>query len=615
MRRYINLIVLLLCLCGTLYAQSPVLEKKVSLQYREMEIGDILKDLNKRYKLKFSYSSNVVPEKKKVSISIKNVMLKDALNDLFKETDVAFQVVGEQIVFKKGIRKNSSSLQKYRAQENNYQHVEVVHAPVLYDPKIHQEDLLASSNADFIIDTMPDDLGMEVPLLIEDDGYEPSKKDLKRKYKLEKQMLKLKFALIKDSLRRGGNTLSKLEMKYNYIEQKMKEEYYKLMYGPSKNKDIMDTAVTAPVDSLQKQDTTQKDKEKDYLYRPFQVTFVSPLGTNGQDCGRTVNVFSINVLGGYAAGLDGMELGGIANIEKDYVHGVQMAGVANVVNGKTTGLQLSGFTNVCGDTVKALQAAGFCNVVNGSFTGLQSAGFCNVDKGSVKGFQGAGFLNVCQDSLVGIQVAGFANINNGDVTGIQGAGFLNTAKKLKGVQFGVINIADTVESGIPIGLLSIVRKGGYRRFEIYGTESIYGNVAFKIGVKSFYNIFQAGASVSGNNLRATTGYGLGSEVSLGKRAMVNFENVTMHVWEAEKINPELNLLNRFSTTFGVRLGQKNTTLFAGPSLNVAISSQYLQGKTEPGSDIAPYTFYDHTFKGSKDVNLKMWVGFNAGIRF
>jgi hypothetical protein len=608
MRIYINLILLLLCLCGTLYAQSPVLETKVSLQYRDMEIGKILKDLNRRYKLNFSYSNNIVPEKKKVSISIKNVMLKDALNDLFKETDIAFQVVGEQIVLKKGIKKTSFVQQKYRAVNI------VTPVPVLYDPTVSHDDLVVSNKEDFIIDTMPDELEMDVPLLTED-NYQPSRKDLRRKYRIERQLLKVRFALLKDSLRRkGGNTMSKLEMKYNYVEQKMKQEYYKLMYSPgSKNK--KDTSVTIPTDSLQKRDSVSSEKKNDYLYMPFQFTFISPIGTNGQNCGRTVNVFSLNMLGGYAAGLQGVELGGIANVEKDYVRGLQMAGVANVVKGKTQGFQLSGYANVCGDSVKALQGAGFCNVVNSSFYGLQTAGFCNVVKGSATGLQGAGFCNIVRDSLHGFQVAGFANINKGDVKGIQASGFLNTARKVNGMQIGIINISDTIQ-GLPIGLLSIVRKGGYRRLDVYGSEALYANVAFKIGVQHFYNIFQVGAQLTGDRIRVAVGYGFGSEVNMGKKFVGNLETVTMHVWEQDMTTFKLNTLNKLSPSLGVRLGKK-TTIYAGPSLNVMVSQYQDPDKTSLGSGLAPYTVYDHTFNSSSSnaVNLKIWFGFNAGIRF
>ena len=615
MRNYIHLILLLLCLSGIVNAQSPLLDQKVTLQYREEPIGAILKDVNKRYNVKFSYSNNVVPEKRKVSVNIKNVMLKDALYELFEKTDIAFQVVGEQVVFKKGLKRNSTAIAKYKVVSIE----ELVSAPpILFDPKINQESLLASSSEDFIIDTMPDELGLEVPLLL-DDNYTPSKKDLRRKYKGERKMLKAKFYVLKDSLRtKGGNTLSKVDLKYNYVAQKLKKEFNDLRFSESRVKSVAPKIVKDSIsknDSLQLKDTLQSEMKEGYWYRPFQLSFVSPVGTNGYDCGKTVNNFSLNIIGGYAAALEGVELGGVANIERDYVDGIQLAGFCNVVKNKTNGIQLAGFLNACGDSVKALQGAGFCNVVNGSFYGLQTAGFCNIERGSMNGFQGAGFLNVSQDTLKGAQIAGFANLHNGDVDGIQAAGFLNTAKKVKGVQLGVINICDSIQ-GTPIGLLSIVRHGGYRRLDVFGSETLYGNVAFKMGVRRFYNVFQVGAQVKGNKVILAGGYGFGSELKLSGSVVSNIENVSLYVWEQEKVAPELNMLNKVSATLGVRLG-KTATIYAGPTFNVMVSSQYQDAsKTEPGSDFVPYHFYNHTFKNdTKDLNLKMWVGFNAGIRF
>ncbi len=112
MRKIINLVMLLLCISITLRAQTNLLETKVSMHYTNMEITTIIKDLSKRYNLNFSYSNNIVPEKKKVSISIKNVMLKDALYDIFQETDVAFQIIGNQIVLKKGLKRNNLASKK-----------------------------------------------------------------------------------------------------------------------------------------------------------------------------------------------------------------------------------------------------------------------------------------------------------------------------------------------------------------------------------------------------------------------------------------------------------------------------------------------------------------------
>jgi len=604
MRTYITLVLLYLCLSQNVFAQNTLLETEVSLNYKSKTVKEILKDLTKKHQLKFSYSNNIVNEKRIVTIAMKHVMLKDALNELFKNTDIAFQVIGDQIVFKKGIRKNSTFAQRQSIK------------PVAAAPEIKNEtaidmtNLIVNSHEDIIIDTIPDkyDFNLnEFDLLdVIDENYQPNKRDIKRKYKGKQKLLKAKYYILKDSLRRKGynNSVDKLELKYNYLAQKLKQEFKQL----SAKLEKLNSADTA---TLQLKDsssinadtttiTTDSAKGKEYLYRPFQVTFVSPLGTNGLDSKKTVNYASFNIIGGYSAGLTGVELGGVANVEFDFVKGIQLAGVTNVVKGKTNGIQLAGTANICGDSVTGLQCAGFSNTVNGSFTGIQTAGFCNVNNGSAKGFQ----------------IAGFTNVNRGNVQGIQLAGFLNLAKKVKGMQLGVINICDTID-GLPIGLLSIVKKGGYRKFDIFATEALYFNMSYKMGVQSFYNIFTAGIqpfSVKGGDIISAAGYGVGSELNLSKKVFVNIDNVALYVFEPSKITGELNLMNRLSSSFGVRLGN-SASIYAGPSFNVMVSSQYLEGNSEPGSDLPPYTMYNETFDGVKPVNVKLWFGFNAGVRF
>jgi hypothetical protein len=43
----------------------------------------------------------------------------------------------------------------------------------------------------------------------------------------------------------------------------------------------------------------------DMKSRAFQLAFFTPLGTNGFDSWNCVNKFSINILGGYAGGING----------------------------------------------------------------------------------------------------------------------------------------------------------------------------------------------------------------------------------------------------------------------------------------------------------------------
>jgi len=135
--------------------------------------------------------------------------------------------------------------------------------------------------------------------------------------------------------------------------------------------------------------------ENEYIIRPFQVTLFPPFSTYGPDGTNCVNKISLNVLWGESAGLQGIELGGIANIERDFVKGVQMAGVANIVKGNVTGLQFSHIVNLSG----------------------------------------------------------------GKVIGGQFSGFLNIAGNVKGTQVGFINIADNYEEGVPIGFINIVKNG------------------------------------------------------------------------------------------------------------------------------------------------------------
>ena len=54
------------------------------------------------------------------------------------------------------------------------------------------------------------------------------------------------------------------------------------------------------------------------------------------------------------------------------------------------------------------------------------------------------------------------------------------------------------------------------------------------------------------------------------------------------------------------------SLFAGPVWNIMVSKLYDEETQKYGSHIVPYAFYDKTKNGN---NVKMWIGFNAGIRF
>jgi hypothetical protein len=375
--------------------------------------------------------------------------------------------------------------------------------------------------------------------------------------------------------------------------------------------------------------------------RPFQITFISPLGTNGLEAGKIDNKISINIFAGYNGGVSGVEFGGFANNLRYNMNGIQVAGFSNVVLGKSSGLQysgfsnvnvksfkgmqVSGFSNVVCDSSKIIQLTGFSNVIKGKTQGIQIAGFSNVItadavaiqlagfvnvvKGKTKGVQVAGFVNVSSNDVKGLQVAGFANIASGNIEGVQVSGFLNMAKKLKGLQLGVFNYCDTIEKGIPIGVLSIVRHG-YKAFDFGADETLYLNASFLMGVNKFYNKFTVGARPGGNHTYWSYGYGLGSNFQLSKRFDLNVEISANHILVDDWYDHDFNLLNKARLNLLFNLSD-NFSLYGGISYNVFVSNETNSEGQYTNSGIVPWSSYSSV---QRNCLVEMYPGINVGIR-
>ena len=144
----------------------------------------------------------------------------------------------------------------------------------------------------------------------------------------------------------------------------------------------------------------------------------------------------------------------------------------------------------------------------------------------IEGVQIGGLVNVVTDNLDGWQVAGLVNVAANRNRGVQIAGLVNYAGILNGVQLGVFNVTKRVDSGIPIGVFSYVHKG-YHLVEISGNEIFYGNIAFKTGVKSFYNIISAGV---GSDYKLNLSYGIGTIFTLKKKVSMNIDGLAGFVY-------------------------------------------------------------------------------------
>ena len=338
----------------------------------------------------------------------------------------------------------------------------------------------------------------------------------------------------------------------------------------------------------------QSAEKKALKTRPFQLSFLYPLGTNGVQSARYSNVVSINLLAGFNGGVNGIEFGAFINSIRYDVNG----------------LQFGGFSNIIGRNVNGAQFAGFMNLSGKQLNGLQAAGFANVTGKGVNGFQLGGFLNVSGASVKGGQVSGFANIAGGDMQGLQIAGFMNIAKKLSGLQLGFFNYADSAGGGIPVGFLSIVRKGGYAALDLGGNETLYGVASLKLGVPRFYNILSASIrpDPDADQFSWAVGYGIGSQIARVKGFALHLEGISYQLYEdGWRIN-DLNMLNRVQLNLHLHFS-KQMSLYGGVAWNVAVSNR-VDENGNIGSSLIPYSTYNRLIRNTR---VQMYPGIQAGI--
>lgn len=330
-------------------------------------------------------------------------------------------------------------------------------------------------------------------------------------------------------------------------------------------------------------------QEEETEYFPFQFSFVYPIGTSGSNSPQMAYSLSINVLTGITGSVDGFELAGLVNVNKKNLSGFQMAGIGNHTFGNVEGLQLGGIFNIAHHEATGFQGGGIFNLVGGKSEGVQIAGITNLT-GENAELQLAGIINVA-DNIDGIQVAGINNIAD-TVTGIQIA--------------GLVNICDSID-GIPIAPFSYVKKNGYRRFEISTSEVFYFNIAYKMGVKRFYTIFQYGFNTDYSPFYSGFGVGAGTNYTLKNKLSIDLEALSIYIqdnWKWDENNSLTVLRGHLAYNFSERIA-----VFGGPSISLLVSEDHNDLENIPPQWFAEIdTPYNSDFHG-------IWIGFNAGLRF
>lgn len=292
--------------------------------------------------------------------------------------------------------------------------------------------------------------------------------------------------------------------------------------------------------------------KKVFIRRPVQLSLIPGLSTNGPLNSQVTNKVSINLIGGYEAGLTGVELAGVFNIDKKNVTGLQAAGVVNVAGGPVSGVQLAGVCNKVLDSVHGFQAAGIINLAK-KIGGVQMGPINNAD--SVKGLQ-YGYVNHTR-RLKGMQF-----------------GVINYARHLKGMQWGLINIADTSE-GFSFAPVNIIRHGGLHELSFYADELSPVNLAFRSGTRRAYGIIYVGLNPGEQRRVYYGGFGYGfqfplshslalrSEFTIGQLSPFNPHNFNGNIIGRFNLDLHWQAAGNFAVSFGLSFNLLNPAVAGG----------------------------------------------------
>lgn len=305
---------------------------------------------------------------------------------------------------------------------------------------------------------------------------------------------------------------------------------------------------------------------------PFQASLTPGLSSHGMMSSQVINKASYNILGGYSAGLNGVEMAGLFNMDKTDVSFFQVAGLFNIVGGSVKGLQVAGAVNSVIGNIEAMQVAGISNYVRGNANGLQ--------------------------------IAGAANMTGGTIKGVQIAGLFNYAKTVKGVQIGLVNVADS-SSGYSIGLLNLVKKNGYHKISLSGNELINLNLSVKTGTQKLYSILMVGQNLSDTAKVTALGLGFGHEIVMNKKLSLGVEYTSQLIAAGKWSNT--SGLNKLQVNLQFKIAD-GLAVFGGPSYSLYVTD-YPQGSGIKGFKQQVPPSYAHQF----NKTTSGWLGWNIGI--
>jgi hypothetical protein len=553
---------------------QPVLNRNITMNVSGQRLGSVLHLMEDRGKFQFSYNSNLIKQDSVVDIHVANETVKDALDKLLNnrfeyreaENFVILRYAPSQlnmVTDKFSTEGQSCTISGYVANEHNGKKLE--NASVFSRRTL--ESTLTDADGHFELKVKNE--SQPVVLTVSKENY----KDTSIIFLSE-------LKVVNDP--NGANGASSSNGGFSYLPgdlSRLENSRLGRLFVTSKQK-------------IQSLNLGGLIKEA-----PFQASLVPGLGTHGSLSGQVVNTFSLNIAGGYNAGVNGVEIG-LFNLDKSDVKSFQLGVLFNTVGGSVKGLQIGGLFNQVFSDVKAIQIAGAFNNVEGDVKGIQIAlGFNNARQ--MHGIQ-AGALNIAAGNASGLQF-GWMNVAEQEFRGVQSGSLFNYAKNLHGIQIGLINASD-YSSGLSFGLINLVQHG-YQQLVVNSNETTDLNVVYKTGTRYFYNILLAGTNLRKDKKLYAYGLGYGNELPVFNFLAFNTEITARNLNQGT--GHYLNLLWRIDESINIKVGPLK--LMAGPSLNFYYNQQ---PKAIPGYVYVPDLPKHYPTNNPRYVR---WIGWTVGV--
>lgn len=438
------------------YAQH-ILGKPISIEVNRQPLPDVLKLISQKGGFYFSYNNNIIKADSLVSISANNQTVKQVL-DLLLEGNYQYKETGNYIILQRNAVGQQYAIYGYVVDKGSGQRIA--------NASVYEKHQLIST-------------------LTNEQGY--FRLRLKDKERYPSAMITVSKDLYTDT---------SLIIKPGYDQE------ISIAILPAKSITLTPVVITqySQVEKTwlgrlflsSRQRMQSLNLSKFFTEQPVQTSVTPGLGSHGKLGAQVINKFSLNMIGGYTAGLDGVEIGTIFNIDKKDVQYVQVAGGFNVVGGRFKGVQVGGLHNNVLDSiqgVEGVQISGFSNLVKGPFIGAQVGGIYNKTGTSLEGVQISGFINRIKSDIKGAQVGGIYNQVNGHMEGAQTSGFINVTKEnLNGAQIaGIYNQTDGTMEGVQIAAAFNIARKGADGWQLAGLGNINKGETKKVQTGLLFN--------------------------------------------------------------------------------------------------------------------------------